>query len=373
MVVYWFVAFPMTSNHALVLAVMSAALLVLLALKRHDLDGWRRAVPDAAAGIAALTYGMAVVQKLNTAYLDPEVSCAVVLWQELLVPVGPLEALIPIVSLGIEASLIVLILVRKTRYVGFLGAMAFHTFLGSGIGSPIYLFSITMAALFLAALSSEVEIKAPPATARRVAAVVLAVCMIGLLVRPIELWRMLLQLVWLGFTFAALLWVVQSKENPRVGIASGWPELPWWLILASIMPMLLNTASAHLGWKTANSFDMYANLVTRPGQGNHLFLPAPESEADWARPITIVDSDIALFKLAVGTGLQIPALEVDRALGGDPAGFVRYRDAGAEHTWQTGEPPPFGMDARRLKLARFNWYSDPPGQCVSCLKCLQDE
>ena len=128
LVIAWLEA-PTVGNHWLLLGVFAAAVLASL---------WRRTPWPWLAGTVRVTflafYAFAAFAKLNTAFLDPAVSCAVFYADQALTswglapltPESPLAAVPVVVALVVELSVPVLLIVRRTRGIGVALAAVFH-------------------------------------------------------------------------------------------------------------------------------------------------------------------------------------------------------------------------------------------------------
>ncbi|MEM6915261.1 MAG: HTTM domain-containing protein, partial [Verrucomicrobiota bacterium] len=103
-----------------------------------------------------LMYLWAVVQKLNWDYFNPDVTCAGVLHKEINVYFGSILPEAPwalvgaaIGSLVFELGIPLLLLFKKTRYVGFVTAVGFHLWLSIHPAAGIYSFTSLILAFLL--------------------------------------------------------------------------------------------------------------------------------------------------------------------------------------------------------------------------------
>jgi hypothetical protein len=251
-----------------------------------------------------LMYFYGVFHKLNTAFLDPSVSCAVVLWKAYDFPFGlgawPLAQHAAIYgTLAIETTAMLCLLGRRTRYAGIILGVAFHWFIGFNpyqdyIGFS--LLSIFLHSTFLPAgvgerLGSHRQGQAihewlrPPL---RRAIVVSAVFVLAALAGR--------TVAWLAFGVAVLgLLLVFAREDSgapdRVGLMPRQPVIALLIVL-----FLLNGALPYLGVKTGQTLSMFSNLTTEDGRSNHLIVRHPLALLPQAALVRIVTTDDPFLK-----------------------------------------------------------------------------
>ena len=253
-----------------------------------------------------LVYWWATLQKLNWDYLNPEVSCAAVLHRDiagyfpfLSLPTGAwgLHAAVW-GSLLFEFGIPVLLLLPRTRFVGFIAAVWFHLWLSLHRHPGIYSFSsLIFGGLYVfLPKASAIELEKiwhgmcgwiggghEDIGRKRARYGVIALYFAGLIGQctlylslgqersvfntadriGFSLW--LLWGLWLGFCYLQSL--VKTRSQPL-----NWPNQPvWtptWIVCLFIM---WNGINPWIGLKTQTSFSMFSNLFVE-GDSNHLFL-----------------------------------------------------------------------------------------------------
>ncbi|MEM6277884.1 MAG: HTTM domain-containing protein [Verrucomicrobiota bacterium] len=252
-----------------------------------------------------LMYLWAVVQKLNWDYFNPDVTCAGVLHKEINVYFGSILPEAPwalvgaaIGSLVFELGIPLLLLFKKTRYVGFVTAVGFHLWLSIHPAAGIYSFTSLILAFLLLFLPlswgeqlqglwnrqlswlGKGDIKRGRNRARWIVVSVFFVTLItqGLLyltiARSYEVFDKANRVgffaffvwgAWLGANYLLAGW----KARPR---AENLPNrLQPSFVLIGLLPVLLNGFQPWIGGRTQTSFSMYSNLRSE-GEGNHMFL-----------------------------------------------------------------------------------------------------
>ncbi|RZL65302.1 MAG: DUF393 domain-containing protein [Variovorax sp.] len=285
---------PVQSNHALLVT------FALLAIAVAGVYVWLRgrswlAFMEAFSPVGRLLlltmYFFGVFHKINTGFLNPDVSCAVDLWKAMPSPLSSLDGLwwrqsmIYGTLLG-EAIMLVGLLFHRTRYVAVMLGIAFHSMLAlSGYGFYLAFSTLTIA-LHLLFLS-------PGAATRITTARTWRLLQSRLHTRGgligIAAWAAgLIALTDLGqFTSVALLWLPWSvwliclvgrhgrerRGESTVGPAIWSRSMALNLISASFV---LNGFLPFLGLKNAQAMAMFANLTYQEGRSNHLLWPGPQ-------------------------------------------------------------------------------------------------
>jgi hypothetical protein len=261
-----------------------------------------RVGPAVRAEVVVL-YAFAALSKLNSSFLDPEVSCAALFYGQLAtnVPVFPeagwaVQTAI-FSTIAIEATIPVLLAFRRTRAAGVLLAVAFHLLLAAG-GAP----SFSVAAFALLTLFL------PPAVFRAAVACFtnmlryIPLHLTALVQQPVSIAVILglaigpavaTQLGWLPAEAAAwwtsrtmwALWLVGGSFLGGI-LLFGFATSDTWRLATpaapAMLPVLLwigpalalaNGLSPYAGGKTENTFTMFSNLRTEGEHGNHLLIP----------------------------------------------------------------------------------------------------
>lgn len=305
---------PKAPNHG-VLELLVAATILLCALRvgMRRCSGselYRTFAPLLRWQLIAL-YFWAVVQKLNSDFFDPELSCGPAqVWnlQRLIPMLPPAGWLAPFSIYGtllVEASIPCLLIARRTRRFGIALAAGFHLVIGAGyVGFSAMLFALLSLFLppeFQAALWKQGATwierlrgfgAAPWLGLRRVAARSLlltsgalaagaAVAFAAFSESRADSWGS----PWLDPDALLALWFAFGASAVGVFAVVSWRARPWigergilqprYRLLA-VMPLLVFGLglAPHLGLKNTQSFAMFSNLETGGGASNHLFIPS---------------------------------------------------------------------------------------------------
>ena len=174
---YWHEA-PIVGNHLLLLAAIALAVAVESALRPEP----ARALAAARLGVLVF-YGFAAFAKLNEGFFDPETSCAPFYLNEsadslglpnLATTTGARWAAI-LLTVAIEASIPILLLVRRTRTFGVMLALGFHAVVALDRTHQFFDFSAVLSAVFVTFLPTAILVDAQQRLGRAVPARVVRV------------------------------------------------------------------------------------------------------------------------------------------------------------------------------------------------------
>lgn len=259
-----------------------------------------------------IVYIWALIQKLNIDYLNPEVSCAAKLHNEIAIYFG---GLIPTAtwaqhvaiwgSFALELIIPICLFVPRLRYLGFCGAVGFHLWLAIHPAAGIFSFStliLAILALFLAtpwrkelhrlwqgqlAWLGRGNVARGRKLARWIVVIGFFACLISqgalylIIERSFEVFQTANRIgfvafmiwgVWLGACYLISGWRTRRAEDTRITPAIA--TLAW----IGLLPVLANGVWPWIGGRTQTSFSMYSNLRSE-GEGNHLFL----KRVDWLK------------------------------------------------------------------------------------------
>lgn len=230
-----------------------------------------------------IMYFFGVLHKINTDFLNPEVSCAVVLWQQMPYFLSWLDYtfihyLVIYGTLVGETLIAICLLVPRWRHIGIVSGMAFHALLGlSGYAMypPFSTLCIALHCCFLSPRNAEQILQAPEwsklwhwlktVQGFSIAAALLVALFFTAWVRSYSAFGV----VWLLLISPFLLVVAR---HGRVGRAVRLKADSFsYAIVATIsLLFLFNGFMPYLGLKTAQSINMFANLRLEAGVSNHL-------------------------------------------------------------------------------------------------------
>jgi hypothetical protein len=308
----WLRLMPFMPNHFFFEGLMSAT--VLCALWRR----WRRdrgapggidraqLLSDFAPIVRAellVMYAFTVLHKLNSSFLDPQVSCAVKMHRELAevlpgLPSGPTtDWPVIVMTLAFEAGIPLLLAFRRTVYWGIGAGLFFHALLAIHPHAGVSSFSAMLYALYFLFLPPEAVQalaafwersgrawrKVLPSISPKAVAVLVFVLTLAAQVRlsianiwyrtlvaevtRIAFWPGAVWGVWLALSYVCAMQA--AKLVGSRGSTLRFAPHPGWLV----MPLLVfNGFCPYLGLKTVTVFSMFSNLRTE-SEPNHLFMP----------------------------------------------------------------------------------------------------
>lgn len=393
----WFEA-PILGNHWLLAAFVDLGILAAVVSARHrrvhrDRGFERERVAAAALPIARWSlvgfYSFAAFSKLNSGFFDTTVGCGTFYFDELARSLGlstPIAVgqggwarLVPFLVAGTELAIPVLLLVRRTRNIGVLVGLVFHSVIAL---DQIHLFSdfssvlVALFWLFLPpAFSTELigRLKALPAPAGLVLRGTASGAVAALLV---SVWTNRAQRfsldgrMWLWLVLdAAVLWLVvaffRSHGRERLEHPLSLGEVPRWSLLIPLL-VILNGLTPYVELKTAYSWNMYANLRTAGGESNHLLIRRTFALNPAAsEPVRILGTNDPVLGMYRDLGYDLPLLSLRAYLSENPSVSLRYLRGGVERdlTRASDEPElvrPISSAERRLFALRAVDQQDPP-------------
>jgi hypothetical protein len=330
---------PIIGNHWVLVALVDVGLL-LIATRRRGPDGF------APLGRACLLgfYGFAAFAKLNHGFFTVATSCGTYYFDETLKSLG-LGGIhtagtnagwaVVVGTAATELSIPVLLVWRRTRYLGVALGLAFHSLVALDQKHLFSDFSSTLTALFTLFLPGSF---AAWVAGRRLGPVRLVAAVGGLAVttamvgsgavhRPFDTGR---HVGWIAFDVLVLgfagtwLWrhrAVAPAEHPL--------RLParWLAIVPALV--VLNGMTPYLELKDSYSWNMYANLRTVDGDSNQFLvartLPLMDVNADLVRVMATSDAGLALY---TELRYDLPYTQFRAYLAHHPSASVTYRRHG---------------------------------------------
>ncbi len=333
-----------------------------------------------------LVYCWAALQKLNWDYLNPEVSCAAVLHQD----IAAYFSFLPIPtdrwalhaaiwgSLLFEFGIPLLLVVPRTRFAGFIAAVGFHLWLSLHHHGGVYSFSsLILGALYLfLPRTCAIELQSicrrwcgrlcrgnEESGLRRARAGAVALYFAGLIAQS-TLYLSLgqtrsvfnyanrvgfaLWFLWgMALGGAYLLSFLKSRDK-----SSRWPnKLIWTPAWIAVLLVVCNGMAPWIGLKTQTAFSMFSNLRSE-ADGNHLFLKRVDVFPYQSEMIELVESEPDILAVPAlprsvrywaNTGHIFPRFELRRLLSeteGDVRVTYRLRGELYEATRTNGVAAP---------------------------------
>lgn len=375
---------PVASNNQSIAVLMNLAILCVLAQSALSRMSGRSATGATEAreisyerlrvvarGLLAVMYFYGIFHKINTDFLDPEVSCAVALYRPLAAPFGLADNIygryLAIWSTFIiETITLVALYWRRWFAVGLFCGLVFHYVIPitgyswykdfSSLSFALYVLSIPL----VVSSNAYASVAAGLATARERLSLPRGIERLGLLVplaavlsvagllaislalgsgadRPTPIWRTAWMMVWAiygGIAMVVLVWAAM-------------PHLPWRGSSAGLQPLwlyafpaalLVMGASPYVGLKTESSIAMFSNLHTEGGVTNHLLFDEPPYLFDYQKDLVeLVGSSMPHVQRLADEQQQMVFFAVEEELRRNPGEWMTYRRDGELHTRVTAD------------------------------------
>jgi hypothetical protein len=343
-------------------------------------------------------YFFASFAKLNSAFFDRSVSCATFYFDESTDSVGlsalqldgaaGLQWAVIVATAAIELSIPWLLLFRRTRNLGVVVGLAFHTVLAIDRSHQFFDFSSVLAALFILFLPSSSGVW----VAERLGSI-----RARLLLRD-ERAPKYVHLTLVAVPVLAGMAVAFDVLTPRQALLVGW--LPWQvfalLLLAAtlrylqqrppepsrralrighvaylLVPLLVfvNGLTPYLELKTGFGWNMYANLRTVDGETNHYIvrrtLPLTDAQDEL---VEVLDTDDPALRVYIARDYLLTWQQLRSYLADHPDTRIRYRrgDATVALEHASDDPDlvrPLPLWQEKLQLFRAVDDQDPE-RCV---------
>jgi len=346
---------PVHSNHTIIKNFWLLALLV--GGLGHGLAGnsfgrfFGDVVPVGRA-LLAIMYVFGVWHKINSDFLNPEVSCAKALWDELPVFLSVFDH-VAVYYAGIYGTLIIetlilgFLLVPRTRWLGIIAGVLFHSLLALSQYAFYPTFSMLTVALHLLYLS-------PGAATRIVKSYSWAKFMaIPLWQRGAMLGAWVGTLYWMAYygmyTLGAFLWLGgmgwllrELCLSARDHDARTWQDMllsrQGWINVVTLL-FFFNCITPYLGLKTAQSINMFANLRLEGGVSNHLLLRSPPGPFGYLEDIVEIrdENPQGAFHQIQTEGLRMVYYELLGELADNPGHSVSFVRNGVFYENQNSE------------------------------------
>ncbi|MBT8215730.1 MAG: hypothetical protein HKN74_09900 [Acidimicrobiia bacterium] len=331
---------PVIGNHEMIEGFIHLAILGAMLHRGRD---WMTVFVPAARAILIVAYGFIAFSKLNSDFLDPAVSCAVLFGDEIGRRIGMLVSDNAVLSnlviwgtLAAEVTIPIALLRRWRNAVPF--ALAFHFVLALDPVNHVYDFSSTLLPLFLLFLPPEFETFAAarirPLAGRVTRQPTLTLPLVVALIALLEVLVLVGDLrIWL---VAYPIWLVVGVASLALAVAFRWesagrvpgplfgPLAPALIVVIALTA--LNGLAPYLEIKTAAGFNMYSNLLTAQGETNHLLVPGTFPLTDTQeRLVEVVESDDPGLSYYAETGLLLTIPSVQTYLADHPNVTARVR------------------------------------------------
>jgi hypothetical protein len=360
---------PYIGNHWLVIGFVAVAVLASLAMR----DPWAW-FSVTGRWVLLGFYSFAAFAKLNTGFFDPGTSCGVFYANQSLSSFGlpafdthsPFAWLLVAGPVMTEMSVPILLAFTRTRRIGVLVALTFHTIISADLDQHFYDFTAALVMLLCLFLPESTlrELEAGAGRRTRVFAAGIAVCLLSVAaaVLPqsgatVAIIDVLPFVAW--FPFAG--WLISKVARGGLGpspVPMRPPSAVTWLLLAVIVA---NGLSPYLELKTAFGFNMYANLVTVAGESNHLIV-RDTLHLSHAQDhlLTVVDTNDPGLRHYADDGYLIPERNLLDYLARHPSATVVVSDADGRRTLDGSDGVRLPLLVSKLLLFRAVDEHDPP-------------
>lgn len=394
---------PYVVNHWIFVGVMDVAIL-LIALTHWFQHRFSRYTGGELLQVLApvirwsvlVMYTFAALAKLNSDFFKPELSAAVSLYGELSEKLG---GILPQETWGfhlviwgtamLECSLPILLVLRKTRWVGIALAFSFHFAMGVSGFIPFSGFAVAFLYLFLPedvparflelrsnmpwldkSCLAIVRILRSPATP-------IALCLAWFVIActrsfawlPPDQVRMAVirvgQLLFAMYYAGAALLVLRMYGRSLYDPSDRPPAAS--LKLASIglaivpLVVILNALCPYLGLKTESSFTMYSNLQTEGNQWNHLLIPKAIKVFHWQDDlVSIIDSTYPPFQHAAQEDIRLTWFEFQRQASEADSFAVTYRRGDVTYQVSDSKQDPVLSHPPEAYWRKWMWFRDVP-------------
>jgi hypothetical protein len=361
---------PFLSNHWLLMGFV--ALAVLVSVFRRD--AWSSLAPTARWVLLGF-YCFAAFAKYNTGFLDPVASCGLFYANQSLGSFGlptvshenPLAWLTVVGPIATETSVPILLAFTRTRRIGVLVALCFHTVISLDLDQHFYDFTSVLVVLLCLFLPEEtladLETRAARMSLAFAASVAICVVVVAAAVAPpfegtAAVLDVLPFVVWLPFAG----WLIYRIA--RGGLAGVPLDMRLLSPLAGALMavIIFNGLTPYLELKTAYGFNMYANLSTVAGESNHLVVRRTAHLADVQDTLlTVVRSNGPMLQAYADRGYLLPQRNLLDYLARHPSTTVVVRDeSGVEQTLDVGDGVRQPLIVEKLQLFRAVDPQDPP-------------
>ena len=341
---------PMNSNHTILknfflLAILFSGLWVWLRGGRWQ-DFFEGFFP-VGRSLLLIMYFFGVFHKINTDFINPEISCAVMLWREMPAWISMFDNAFVHYSgiyatFLIEILIVVCLLIPVLRHAGIVIGILFHAFLalsGYALFPTFSTISLMLHVLFLSPAAVSGIVHSPGFNAfwsrlHTPAGYLLALA--WLLVFFLAAWARHFDgaaMIWLPLALGLLYLIVRygrSRLRPP-GFSLLWAR-PHWLNVVTLA-FFFSCAAPYLGLKTAQSMNMFANLHLEGGYSNHLVLRQPPGPFTYLEDtVQILDaSGSERLRRLQGQGRHMVYYDLLNELERHPEAVVTYIRGGSRY------------------------------------------
>jgi hypothetical protein len=336
-----------------------------------------------------ILYFFAVFHKLNSSFLNPDVSCAADLLKaqhlDTLITITPDIAVFnAYLTLMVEALIPIMLFFRRTRYAGMLVGIVFHLVLSYSTYNAFYDFTSMLVAVYFLFTDEELSIKVydwgksiraklsfqkMQYSLTRLIAIagflVLAIALLYYLNSSLNTFKLFhLYFFWtlygailLAFLIAYI-WSKRDNQPEPLRVFS----LPHASFAVIVLILFFNGMTPYLGLKTEHSYAMFSNLRTEGGISNHYIVPASSQIFDYQREVVeIISSTDERLQGYADEQKMMVLFEFKNYLQRARPREVQFLVNGKEYTYKHGITPMTGIlepnNALLSQLMKFRVFS----------------
>jgi hypothetical protein len=397
MLAQYILRLPVPSNNQTIGFFMNTAVFVALTAELWRTRGGKidRDVPYeqlrvVARALLATMYFYGIFHKINTGFLDPEVSCATALYVPLAAPFGLGENLfgryLAIYStFVIEGIAIVCLYWRRFFWVGLLVSLPFHYVIPISGYSWYMDFSSLVFALYMLSVPRDVSsglystgawlVRRVPHLGAGMSAVVALALVWGLAGAAVLaaatflypgralglLWHSAWLIVWALFGGLSMLFIIRAALLEQPYQEQGPRKRQSWWVYAIPTVLFVTAFSPYVGLKTESSIAMFSNLHTEGGVSNHLLFPEPPYLFDYQTNVArVIDSNSKqLQAIAANPNLGLVEHDIAIRLVNNPGLWITYEMNGQRFEQVRAEtftgPRPNFVERKLLDFKPVDW------------------
>jgi hypothetical protein len=342
-----FIWMPNVPNHLFFELIINIGILVIFLMKlfpsyyyknhllKPNSDQLYNAFAPMARVSLIILYLYTVFHKLNTDFLNPELSCGPYLLKGFrshglsFIPDTLFVQQLSIYGTFIvELAIPILLLFRSTQRWGILLGLAFHYLLSLHPFSGLYSFSALLFSLYILFTPK----KFPTVLVRIINCLrgatdvgnkrfvylmttfsILSFLSIMSIIKSDHPIKFAILCVWSAY--ALVLVVIYLIFLIKYDSREKWGSLSFNIRNTWLIPVIifLNGLSPYIGLKTETSFSMFSNLRTEGGVSNHLLVPANFHLTNWQKDLVLIKaSDLKALQETVSSNVYLPFLEFKR-------------------------------------------------------------
>lgn len=335
---------PIFSNHTNIKNFFLLGFFIagLVALFKGERLGWIfEGIIPVGRALLLIMYIFGVFHKINTDFLNPQVSCAITLWDQMPWPLyllrnGWADNVYIYATLIIESLIFLCLLVPRWRYMGIVVGISFHMMLALSSYSLYATFSMLSLTLHVLFIS--------PSAARKILDSALARKYFEFIATPLGISAVVAYLACLGFaatrfdySLVALIWFLWAIPFLWLVIKYGKDdddERTWGIFISSrfylnIIPVFFffSCFAPYLGLKTAQAVNMFANLRLEANVSNHLLIGTSWQKFDYLKDMVTITSSsgVSYFDYIRSQDLSLVYYDFLNHMERNPGAVVSYR------------------------------------------------